>query len=310
MTGDIELHGDSGRAAEDTTNNGISQCRGLDDVIIGSGTPALEPVMFQIISRFRILMVLAICSHLCVAPSLGQPRNASAGGAKVGHSSTPRGAAHSSPKSGQIKSADTSGTGVQRGNSAATKGWAAGQGGDLGRRQAGQTDANTGARSNGATATPKPAKAATGRDGIVTAATSKSLRAVAPANANAAGWKGRTFRRHRSHSDAYSYAPTGTPALSVDSSRGFEHVLSFGSRRRGDGTLPRGVTGIEVWGKIGGPAPTDPSELKQGAVANGMTYTLTFDASQRGQTAYYAVRHVNSQGAGPWSKIVRAPIVR
>lgn len=125
------------------------------------------------------------------------------------------------------------------------------------------------------------------------------------------GSHGRSYRRNRSRGGhAYSYPPRGTPALSVDSSQPRLHVLSFGGKQhRGHGNaLPHGVTSVEVWGKIGGSPPVNPSELVRGAVANGNSLSVSFDVKQADTIAYYAIRYVNSQGTGTFSKIISAPI--
>jgi hypothetical protein len=64
-----------------------------------------------------------------------------------------------------------------------------------------------------------------------------------------------------------------------------------------------------VWVKVGGPAPTDPSELTYLATDTKTPYTAAFDGVDGGKIAYYMLRWVNSRGErGPWSQTVAATV--
>lgn len=255
----------------------------------------------------------------------------------------------SSAAYGQIAARGGQSAGVRGGGQAAGKAGQARSGGQPSQARGGKSAANTGqggVRQNAASgkqhtsvqkgATPRAksattsakdsaGKTTTNAGNKAATTTGRSKQAVDSGNAiapNAGGTVnrkntaayGRGYGRSRSHRGyhPYSYPPSGTPALAVDSGQPLTHVLTFGGKQhRGHGAaLPHGVTGIEIWGKVGGPAPADPSELTRGAVANGNSYTVSFDANQAGTTVYYSVRYVNSQGAGAFSKIVNATVRR
>lgn len=103
--------------------------------------------------------------------------------------------------------------------------------------------------------------------------------------------------------------PTTRPIVTVDTSQRLQHTISFvdentpGSRAR-----PEGVTGCEVWMKIG-TLPTDPRELTYLATDTRTPYVANFDGADGGKIAHYMLRWVNSRGErGPWSQTVSATI--
>lgn len=104
--------------------------------------------------------------------------------------------------------------------------------------------------------------------------------------------------------------PTSRPVATVDTSQRLQHTISF----MDEGTpssraKPDGVSGCEVWVKVGNVAPTDPSELTYLATDTKTPYTAVYDGADGGKTAYYMLRWVNSRGErGPWSQTVAATI--
>ncbi len=114
----------------------------------------------------------------------------------------------------------------------------------------------------------------------------------------------------RSLSRALVDAPTTKPVATVDTSQRLQHTITFvdeltpSSRAK-----PDGVSGCEIWMKIDGPPPVDPSELRYLATDTRSPYVAGFDGANGGKTAYYMLRWVNTRGeTGPWSQTVSATI--
>jgi hypothetical protein len=104
--------------------------------------------------------------------------------------------------------------------------------------------------------------------------------------------------------------PTSCPVGTVDTSQRLQHIISY----RDDTTTksrgkPAGVSGCEIWEKIGGPAPADISQLAYLGTATRSPFLAQFTGAQAGQTVYYWLRWVNTRGEkGPWSEPVSATI--
>lgn len=91
--------------------------------------------------------------------------------------------------------------------------------------------------------------------------------------------------------------PTTRPVATVDTSQRLQHTIAFVDELTpGNRAKPAGVSGCEVWVKIGGPAPTDPSELTYLATDTRTPYIAAFDGADGGKIAYYMLRWVNSRG--------------
>lgn len=105
-------------------------------------------------------------------------------------------------------------------------------------------------------------------------------------------------------------APTSRPVATVDTSQRLQHTISFvDDQSPNSRAKPTGVSGCEVWVKVGGTAPVDPSELSYLATDTRTPYTAGFDGDDGGKTAYYMLRWVNTRGErGPWSQTVAATI--
>jgi hypothetical protein len=107
-----------------------------------------------------------------------------------------------------------------------------------------------------------------------------------------------------------SSAPTTAPIASVDISQRLRHIISYrDSATPGSKKKPKGVKCCEVWAKIGGPPPTDASQLTYLGNASASPQMEEFTGAQAGQTVYYWLRWVSTQGEfGPWSDPVTATI--
>lgn len=105
-------------------------------------------------------------------------------------------------------------------------------------------------------------------------------------------------------------APTSKPVATVDTSQRLQHTISFVDELTPTSRAkPDGAQGCEIWTKVDGPPPTDPSQLSYLATDTRTPYTAEFDGGQAGKTAYYMLRWVSTRGeTGPWSQTVSATI--
>ena len=114
----------------------------------------------------------------------------------------------------------------------------------------------------------------------------------------------------RSTTRRASSTPTTRPVAQIDTSQRLRHTISWTdeltptTRAR-----PDGVSGCEIFSKVGEPAPVDPEELKYLALDTATPYIVFFDGSDAGKIAYYMLRWVSTRGErGPWSHTVSATI--
>src|SRR5207302_8223959 len=81
-----------------------------------------------------------------------------------------------------------------------------------------------------------------------------------------------------------SPTPTSHPVATVDTSKRLQHTIAFGDEATpGSRAKPDGVSGCEIWIKIGEPAPVDPSELKYLATDTRTPYLAEFDGADAGK---------------------------
>ena len=104
--------------------------------------------------------------------------------------------------------------------------------------------------------------------------------------------------------------PTTAPIARIDSGQRLEHVVHFSDTTTPTSKAkPAGVMGCEIWVKVGGPPPIDPSELHFLALDTKTPYEARFDGADGGKPAHYMARWVNSRGEkGPWSPTSSATI--
>ena len=102
--------------------------------------------------------------------------------------------------------------------------------------------------------------------------------------------------------------PTTAPQPVIDTSQRLRHIVNYVDSTFGGGK-PAGVSYCEIWAKIGGPAPTDESQLVYLGNATKSPQLEEFSATQAGQMVWYWLRWVNTRGEfGPWSVQVSATI--
>lgn len=114
----------------------------------------------------------------------------------------------------------------------------------------------------------------------------------------------------RSTARTASPTPTSRPVATVDTSQRLRHAIAFVDELTPTTRAkPYGMAGCEIWYKIGGAPPVDPSELTYLATDTRSPYIAEFDGADAGKTVYYMLRWVNTRGErGPWSQTISGTI--
>lgn len=105
-------------------------------------------------------------------------------------------------------------------------------------------------------------------------------------------------------------APTSAPVLSLIGATFLQHLLRYRdeSAPSTSRAKPTNVTQLQLFGAVSATVVSDPSTLPLLGVFTKVPVTVTWDASARAKTAYYAARWQTRTGlVGPWSDVV--PIV-
>ena len=104
--------------------------------------------------------------------------------------------------------------------------------------------------------------------------------------------------------------PATRPLVTVDTSQRLRHVIAFVDEATPTRKAkPAGVMGVELWVKIGDPAPVDPSELTFLSVDTRTPYVTNFDGADGNKVAHYMLRWESTRGeTGPWSETASATI--
>jgi hypothetical protein len=105
-------------------------------------------------------------------------------------------------------------------------------------------------------------------------------------------------------------APETRPLATIDTRQRLQHTINFVDELTPTSRAkPAGVSGCEIWVKVDGPPPVDPSELKYLATDTRTPYLAHYDGAEGGKIAYYMLRWVSTRAeAGPWSQTVSATI--
>lgn len=114
----------------------------------------------------------------------------------------------------------------------------------------------------------------------------------------------------RSTSRTAAATPTSRPIATIDTSKRLRHIIAFVDEDSPNSRAkPDGVTGCEIWMKVGEPSPAGPDELKYLATDTRSPYVAEFEAADAGKMAFYMLRWVNTRGErGPWSQTVGGTI--
>ena len=115
----------------------------------------------------------------------------------------------------------------------------------------------------------------------------------------------------RTGSHTSTPAPETFPIGTIDFSIRMQHSISFYDQMSAHSNAkPEGVSGCEVYMKIGGDAPKSVDEMHFQGTCSASPYVVKFTAAQAGNTVYYWLRWVNRKGeTGPWSTVISAMIV-
>ena len=102
--------------------------------------------------------------------------------------------------------------------------------------------------------------------------------------------------------------PTDQPQGKIDSSARLEHTINISNSTTGKKAKPEGARATQIWEKIGGPAPVSQSEMTFVGSTSKSKYVNHFDGADAGKTVYYWFRYEGTDGTGPWSDMISAPI--
>ncbi len=104
--------------------------------------------------------------------------------------------------------------------------------------------------------------------------------------------------------------PITRPVVTVDTAQRLRHTIAFADEATPTSKAkPAGVRGVQVWVKVGDPAPVDPSELTFIAIDTRTPYTLDFEGADGGKTAHYMLRWESTRAEpGPWSETASATV--
>jgi hypothetical protein len=98
------------------------------------------------------------------------------------------------------------------------------------------------------------------------------------------------------------------PVGTINANQRFCHELRWRDETSGKRAKPAGMTGCEVWVKLG-EAPTVPEECRYLATESRMPFVAQFPGEDGGKVAHYMLRWVSAHGdKGPWSETVSAMI--
>ena len=105
-------------------------------------------------------------------------------------------------------------------------------------------------------------------------------------------------------------APTTKPVLMVDTSERLQHKITFHDEANlKSSAKPPGVSEIEIWCKIGAPAPADFNDCLLVATSAKNNVVITCKGADAGKPAHYMARWKSTRGEfGPWSETVVASI--
>lgn len=106
-------------------------------------------------------------------------------------------------------------------------------------------------------------------------------------------------------------APTTQPVLFVDTSNRLMHVVSFRDALTPfSKAKPAGVSGCEIFRKIGGTPPASIAECEFVANDSASPYVADYDGADGGKMVYYFGRWATRSGlTGPTSDLISATIV-
>ncbi len=90
------------------------------------------------------------------------------------------------------------------------------------------------------------------------------------------------------------------PNGSVDDGFKLAHKITYMDNTSGKKAKPHGVTGCEIWQKIGGVAPVSVSDLQYLETISKNPLIISFEGTQGGLKVYYWMRWINKHSKGNW----------
>ena len=108
-------------------------------------------------------------------------------------------------------------------------------------------------------------------------------------------------------------APVTAPLLNIDTSERLRHVVEASKTAAEGGGLgkPPAVRGVQLWRKIGDPAPAGESDFEFVSEFTRARMTLDYQMTKGGLTVHYQARWVSARGeSGPWGELVSATVVK
>ncbi len=91
--------------------------------------------------------------------------------------------------------------------------------------------------------------------------------------------------------------PATRPMLTVDASQRLQHRISSPDEASATSRAkPEGVREIDLWSKVGGPAPTDASQCQFVLAGSKNGLMVAYTGAQAGQPVHYMARWKNTRG--------------
>ena len=105
-------------------------------------------------------------------------------------------------------------------------------------------------------------------------------------------------------------APTTAPVGTIDTAQRLQHTVHFRDATTPNSKAkPAGVSGCEIWMKIGTPPPVDPRDLSFVTLDTRTPHVVHFDGADAGKVVTYWLRWVSTRNErGPWSAAVAATV--
>jgi len=103
--------------------------------------------------------------------------------------------------------------------------------------------------------------------------------------------------------------PTQAPIVTISYDAPLQHIVKMRNAATNRIGKPKGVGFMEMWYKIGDPAPTGLADANLKININKSGQTITYLLSQKGMTVYFFARWVTKKGEyGPWGAYFSAVI--
>jgi hypothetical protein len=96
--------------------------------------------------------------------------------------------------------------------------------------------------------------------------------------------------------------------VEVDFSKRQQHGVIV-KNEEGKSAKPANAHGVEVWRKVGAPAPVANADFAYAGFSTRSTHVVEYTLEDVGKTVWYRAHWVNAKNEpGPWSEVVSAVI--